>query len=328
MKIAIDAQILMKNHARRLILGAAECAGVGIVLPETAATMAKANYHRVAARYVEKVVLWNAESGVDPLDEERLGLRVQDRLDKVTAGFARWIEDEQQRNDGIFERAPRTRKNRGVARELSLSGVVDDPKDTRWGIGEDPHVIAEALEAGAHWIASDNFATLRPDVMEDWLDGVQRAGRYVHVPRPFILSGQKAVDTMLAREPGWEHDPGVRSRRRIALAHALSEPNDASTEIARRVAILGRFAADLRDCGMRVPGRDLERWQIRMYAQLERGLEHLVWDEIARLKTLQPTENVTRTRAAEDRRMQWECGAASSSPPNGMTKSGIGDIGR
>ena len=33
--------------------------------------------------------------------------------------------------------------------------------------------------------------------MEAWLDDAQREGRYTHVPRPFILSAEGAVDTLL-----------------------------------------------------------------------------------------------------------------------------------
>lgn len=231
MKIAIDARILMKNHARRMVTGAAECASVGVVLPETATTMAKLSYHRVAARYVEKVVVWSAEAAQETLSE---------------------------------------------------------------------------------------------DAMEDWLDGVQGEGRYEHVPRPFILSGQKALDTMLARVEGWSPEPEERALRRIALAHALSEPNDETTGVARRVAILGRFARDLQDCAMSVPGKNLERWQTRMYARLEDGKENRVWDEIERLKRIRPTGDVRRTREAEDRRMEWERGRgrgrrrSAANPPGGI----------
>ena len=327
MKIAIDAQIMMRNHARRMVLGAAECVGTAIILPETAAIMAKLNYHKVAARYVEKVVVWNAAANDQELDDEVLGIRIQDQLDKTTQGFADWLDNEQQRNDGMFERAPRTRKSQGVARELSLRGVVDDPTDTRWEVGEDPYMIAEALEAGAHWVASDNFRTLRPDAMEDWLNSAQSQGRYTHVPRPFILSGQEAVDTMLAQTPGWDSNPHSHGLRRIALAHALSEPNDENAQIARRVAILGRFATDLRDCGMSMPGKDLEHWQTRMYAKLEHGKEDLVWNEINHLRSLQSTEDVRRTREAEDRRLRYEAGMIPNARGHRTENASTGGIG-
>lgn len=327
LKIAIDAQIMMKNHARRMVLGAAECAGTAIIVPDTAATMAKLHYHKVAARYVEKSIVWSAVANNEPIDEEALGLRIQDRLDKTTQGFAAWLDNEQQRNDGLFERAPRTQKTQGVARELSMHGVVDDPADTRWEFGEDPYMIAEALEAGAHWIASDNFGTLRPHAMEDWLNRVQSEGRYTHVPRPFILSGQQALDTMLEQTPGWNENPRERAPQRIALAHALSEPNDARTPIAHRIAILGRFATDLRDCGMSVPGKDLERWQTRMYANLEHGKENEVWREIEQMRDLRPTKNVNRTRQAEDRRLGYEAGTIAATHQEQPQRTRPGAIG-
>ena len=328
MKIAIDAQILMRNHARRMVLGAAECAGATVVLPETAATMATLSYHRVAARYVKKVVVWDAHAAGEPLDDEVLGRRIQERMEKTTEGFAHWIEDEQRRNDGVFERAPRTKTGEALAWELSLNHVVDDPRDTRWGIGEDPYVIAEALEAGAHWIASDNFKTLHPQAMEDWLDRVQEQGRYTHVPRPFMLSGEKAVDMMLAHTPGWTREPTGRALQRVALAHALSEPNDPTTRIARRIGILGRFAQDLLDCAMSIPGGDLERWQMHMYAMLEQGHEDAAWAEIGQLKKLRPTTSVTRTRVAEDRRIRWERSPPESAAGPRTRRADTGGTGR
>ena len=116
LKVAIDAQIMMKNHARRMVLGAAECAGTAAIVPDAAATMAKLHYHRVEAIYVEKSIVWNTAANNERIDEEALGLRVQDRLEKTTRGFAAWLDNEQQRNDGLFERAPRTRKTQGAVR--------------------------------------------------------------------------------------------------------------------------------------------------------------------------------------------------------------------
>ena len=308
MKIAIGANILMKNHARRMVLGAAECAGSTVVLPETAAIMAKLNYRKVSTRYAENVVVWNARRAREPFDQQVLAPRIRDMLRQICEGFAQWLDDEQQRNDGIFERAPSTTKSQDVAHELSLNRIVDDPKDTRWEIGEDPYVIAEALEAGAHWIASDNFNTLRPHAMENWLDRVQQQGRYLHAPRPFILSAEQALDMMLARTTEWERDAHVRASWRIALAHALSEPSDPATTIARRIGILARFAKDLRDCGMSTAGNDLLQWQIDAYVKLEQGQEQAAWHAIGKLQRLRPTREVQRTREAEDRRRQWERG--------------------
>ncbi|MCY4285477.1 MAG: DUF4276 family protein [Thiotrichales bacterium] len=84
-----------------------------------------------------------------------------------------------------------------TAMEVAQAGVVNDPHDLRWEIGEDPYVLGEALEVGAHWVASDNFKTLDRDAMEAWLDDAQREGRYTQVPRPFIPSAESAVDTLL-----------------------------------------------------------------------------------------------------------------------------------
>ena len=193
-----------------------------------------------------------------------------------------------------------------VAMELDRAGVVEDPRDTRWGIGEDPYVLAEALEAGAHWIASGNFSTLKPERMERWLDRVQAQGRFTHAPRPFILDPETAVLTMLrpdvpGRQQRYNHEE-VTS----ALAHALSKPNEHAENLKRRVAILARFANDLTDCGMAALGEGVSRWCARAAARNTTGRENETWEEIDNMERTVLTAEVRRTREAEDRRIALE----------------------
>ena len=302
MRIAIDAQILMRNHARRTVFGMAEVCGVDVVLPQTVVAMAKQHYATVCAKYVRKAIEWESDLAGEVIDDEAMGLRVHDATERLGYGFAKWLDDEPKRNDGRFTVAPRTRKAQGVAMEISNEGVVDDPEDRRWGVGEDPYVIAEALEAGAHWLASDNFKTLRPDVMEIWLDKAQRRGRFTHVPRPFILSAEQALRDMQNRSMEWNGVEDELMRR--AIAYAVSRPGQTRQRTVReRIAIFQRFAKDLGECGMVTSGAELERWARKMKAAVTSGRGHEVEEQLTALDKVLPVTRVRKTRESEERRM-------------------------
>ena len=302
--MAIDAQVILRNHARRMLLGAAEVGGWDVVLPVTAALMAKQNCAKVVRGYARKKVDWELALAGQEMSDEARGLLVHERVQASSAAFARWLDQEPRRNDRLFEIGERTRRAEGVAMELDEAGVVDDPDDTRWSIGEDPYVLAEALEAGAHWIASGNFKTLRPERMEEWLDDVQAQGRFTHVPRPFILSPEKAVRTMLESIGVWQRYGSDLAL--TGLANALCEPKKDTENVKRRVAILTRFAKDLGDAGMAQVGKSLTRWCTHAAVRTNTGRTEEIWEEIRTMQRIILTSEVRRTREAEDRRIELE----------------------
>lgn len=146
--------------------------------------------------------MWSAAAQGLELDDNQQAAQAARQLESVTAGFAKWLDEEPGRNDGIIEIGQRTQDAEVTAMELSIADVVIDPSDHRWGVGEDPYVIAEALHAGAHWIASENLETIKREAMERWLDKVQTKGRFTQVPRPFVLGGDGAIMTLLAQRFG------------------------------------------------------------------------------------------------------------------------------
>ena len=303
MKIALDTQLVMRTQARRFVTGAAEVAGVAVIVPETAAFFAKLHYHKVARRYVAKRVEWTAaEQGVK-LDDETQARHATRLLETVTAGFAEWLDEEPTRNDGMIEIGRRTPEAEVTAMELSIAGVVADPTDHRWAVGEDPYVIAEALHAGAHWIASENPETIKREPMERWLDKVQAKGRFAQVPRPFVLGGDGAVTTLLAQRFG--RDPERAADQVVALAAALCEPRSSTLGLPRRVGILASFADDIRAAGLTTTGGELGRWVTRANARL-RNRATDVQEELEALRHTIPVDHVYRTRAAEDRRLKAE----------------------
>jgi len=309
MILAVDTQILLRNAARRMLFGAAEFARIDVIVPETAALFAKMHYAKVARHYVENTVIWDDEERATPWTDTERAAEIARRLKCVFDGFAQWIDDEAARNDGMFTIAPRTAQAATTAMEIADAGVVNDPGDERWEIGEDPFVLAEALEAGAHWVASDNFRTLDGDAMEQWLDDVQRRGRFPHVPRPFILSAENAVHRMVesVREslaPAETLSPREATRM---LANAVSRPHDTSHgSTERRVQILARMGKDIRRGGLKRTGRALHEWQLRKTRQIALGKAALVETEIAWMDACVGVSDVQHTRAAEDRRRQAE----------------------
>lgn len=308
MKIAVDTQTLLRNAARRMVFGGAELAGVDIVMPETAAHFAKSHYHKVSRHYIEDSVEWEDAQRDTPWSSERIGREIAERLEQASAGFGRWIDEEARRNDGVFTIAQRSPSAAATAMEIARAGAVKDPKDQRWEIGEDPFVLGEALEAGAHWIASDNLETLDCRAMEDWLDEAQHEGRFHHVPRPFILSAEETVDTMIDRARS-SIGGGLLARReeRRMLANAVSRPTEPGST-ARRIQILSKMGRDIRNAGLRRTGREIHQWQVRKMAQLNADKETLVATELARMDTTIRPERVARTRAAETRRIALERG--------------------
>ena len=194
--------------------------------------------------------------------------------------------------------------------EFARAKVVRDEKDTRWGIGEDPYMLAEALEAGAHWVASENFETIGRDEMEEWLERAQAKGRYLQVPRPFILNADQAMRKMMASAGGALGGDDVEEGRwwRRTIVNAVSIPNDPRVETARRLVIVGKMARDLDRGDMRRTAEEVRQWHRRMNREMERGRARSVADEIEAMDRAMPAERVERTRRAEDRRMVLEGG--------------------
>jgi len=303
--MALDAQLLLRNHARRMLFGAAEFGRWNLLVPTTAAVMARTHYAKVIRAYVTRQTEFEANRRNEPLSDEVLGRQIYDRLTQASAGFGTWLDTEPKRNDALFTIVERTRAAQGLAMELARARVIEDDDDTRWQIGEDPFVLAEALEAGAHWIASGNFETLNTENMERWLDRVQAKGRFTNVPRPFIIGPNAALEKMIAFEgPGARaFDDGTMLR---AIAHAVSEPSSTYTTLTHRIGILARFADRVTRSGMNEAGDSIRRWTDAAARRQLEGKETEVWQEIEQMRQIIATSDVRRTREAEDRRLALE----------------------
>ena len=223
-KLAIEANLLVRNATRRLMMGVAEIAKFRVVIPATAAEVGKQVYRKVRAGGERKRIEYEMELQGRPEEDGEATDKLTQALDNAEAGFAQWLESEPLRNDAMIEIAARNDRTRQVASALLLAEVVDDPDDRRFGTGEDPQVLAEALEAGAQWVASDNLHTISVDAMERWLDKKQVMGHYQQVPRPFILRPDQAVEALLrVADPQAMGNPWDADTMHVALCAALCE---------------------------------------------------------------------------------------------------------
>ena len=307
MKLALDTQLVLRTQARRILTGAAEVAGASVIIPETAAFFAKLHYHHVARPYVAKRIAWRAAEAGIGLDGEAEAAEATKLLNTVTTGFTRWLDEEPRRNDAMIGIGRRESAANVTAMELSIAGVVSDPSDHRWGVGEDPYVIAEALHAGAHWIATENLKTIEHGPMEQWLDKVQREGRFTHVPRPFVLSADGAVRTLLNHRFG--QSPDQMNDQVMALASAITQPRNPTLGLRRRLGILTSLSDDLRSSGLIHTAGALSRWLTKAHARLT-TCESEVQSALEALNETVPVQAVERTRASEDRRLRAEAGDA------------------
>ena len=311
-RIAIDAQLLLRYHARRMLIAAAHTAGADVIVPRTAAAVAVQHYGKVSRSHVRRRITSEFAGAGARVSKDHLGEIILERAQRAQTGFGTWLETEAARNDGAFVIAERTRRAERVAGAIYMAGVVTDEKDERREIGEDPYVIGEALDAGAHWVASENLSTISPDAMEDWLDKAQAQGRFTHVPRPFIIEPDTAINTLLERasvETGEEN-----LTRAVALAHALSEPEDEAASIGMRVALLTHCAEGFKRAGLNRAGADLGQWADEAMAHIEQGRPEQPWRDIEAMQQSLPRASVLSALEAETRRMRHEAEAGTWKP--------------
>ena len=168
--MAPDTGLMMHAEARQMITAAAEIAGATVIVAETTRSAAQLHYHRVALRRVAKCIVQHAVAeGIEP-DSEALAADGAERVSAAVAGFSHWLDTEPDRAEGLFEIAPRCRATAATANELASAGAVVEPDEPGWRLSQDPEAAAEALHAGAQWVASGSPEILRRDAAELWLD--------------------------------------------------------------------------------------------------------------------------------------------------------------
>ena len=304
----------LRFHARRMLVAAAHTAGADVIVPRTAAAMAKLHYAKVSRGHIKRASIAELTRAGETFDNERLGAIVIERAERAQSGFGAWLEAEATRNDGALVIAERTERAAHIAGELYVAGVVTDPKVTRWEIGEDPYVIGEALDAGAHWVATGNLATIKPGAMERWLDEAQAKGRFTHVPRPFILEPDAAVETLLERAGVETHEAKITPA--MALAHRLVEAEGDGTSIEAQIAVLAHCAEGLGRAGLDTIAAPLGQWTEQSITLIDQGRREDAWRDLETMRRMVPSECVSSALEAETRRRAHEAQAGTWLPPH------------
>lgn len=322
-KLAVDANILVRNATRRLITGVAEVSGYAVVVPATAGKSAKEVYRKVIAAQKAREVEYESMRQGEPAEGEEARRRLTEKLDNAEHGFAAWLESEPKVNSGMMETAESTQKTKDVASSLLLEEVVQDPKDERYGTGEDPQVLAEALEAGAQWVASDNLSTISIDAMNRWLEKQQLMGNYLEVPQPFILRPDEAVITLLRDSlPNLMGNPWTADTTQVALCAAICESTNEAQTLEMRVWNLGRFGSGTRKGGAPLTGGLTQQWVRKARFRMRRNRAAEVIGELERMREFFDTKRLERTRAAEDRRLTLE--RTGKTIPNSKQRNSAG----
>ena len=317
--LALDTQLVIRTQGRRMLTATAEATGCRIVIPTTAARMAALTYKFTVTKYLRRRMIRELATSGQETTDKAIAARLARRVEQATTGFTRWLEAESQRNDSIIEVSPSSDSTGPLAMELFASGIIRDLSDTRWEVGEDPYVVAEALTSGAHWIASENLVRVSRKEMELWLNDEQAEGRYTHVPRPFILSPDEAIDAMLEHADP-EQSPvanttttrGERIRATTLIAQAVTTPRG-NFSINERVAILDRFGEDLIGDGLIDTGKRITTETEGLLLALEHQSTAAVAHRLGTMAALVPPATVERTHEAEDRRLAFE-GTRPSAP--------------
>lgn len=166
--MGLDAQLLLRNSARRMLFGAAEFGGWNLLVPTTAAVMARTHYAGVISGYITRKIEFEADQNKEHLSDEAIGLQIHDAVAKASVGFSQWLDDEPQRNDRLFEIVERTRSAQGLAMELFRARVIDDPKDTRSGSAKTPLCSPKPLRPA---LTGSRPRISRPCDRTTWNDG-------------------------------------------------------------------------------------------------------------------------------------------------------------
>lgn len=291
--VGLDTNLFIRQAARRMLAACCERTGRSVYLPGQTLREAPRKimplYARAAARTCPRR---EGESGNARMERVLAAHRA------LCDGFARWMREEEPRNDSIYEYGEGEAEDAGAEIEelaywITQSGGIADESDA--------FIIAECMRRGTLCLTTDNRRTIQRGRLHDWLSERKEAGdpKAGTVELPLVLSADEAVRLLCG-----EGNAGFEAA--IATAYGVSR-TEGPRSADQRVGTLAWFANDLEKAGLGDTAssihRTLESWQ-GMEAQL-----------IARLDSIAP--KAPKTRGGEDRRLDLERGAGRRRPVTG-----------
>ena len=281
--VGLDTNLFIRQAARRMLAACCERTGRSVYLPKQTLREAPRKIMPLYAKAASRMCA------------RREGESESARMQRVLAahgalcdGFARWMREEEPRNDGIYEFGGAEDGDAEVeelANWVTQSGGIMDESDA--------FIVAECMRRGTLCLTTDNRRTIERGRLHDWLMERKEAGdpRAATVELPLVLSADEAVRLLCG-----EGSSG--SEAAMGTAYEVSR-TEGPRSADQRVGTLAWFANDLEKAGLGDTAssihRTLESWQ-GMEAQL-----------IARLDSIAP--KVPKTRGGEDRRLDLERGA-------------------
>ena len=291
-RYAIDTNLVLRPALRRMLCGAAEWSGAELYIPRTARWMAQRRHIVIAGRLAAQATRWEARQAGVQHERETEKLWIRRRAEALHSIFHTWIEAEPQRNDKAWSEAPETPETLAVVQALAADGVMRDGGLRE--IEEDAYCLAEGLSCGCRWIGSENLGLIAQERFGMWLEEEQRGGRYPEAERPFIVTPDQALATLL---DGTAEQP--RPWAMASLVYELTRPNDAALEASRVHWREMRRMATLAGEG------GAPRAGAAVHAALDRAEE--AKDVAGRSVMLARARGqVPRTRAAEERKVRQE----------------------
>ena len=290
--IALDTNLFVRATVRRMLCGAQELCGSHVLVPAEVARECDVPYAAVAGRRSRREAEWNARErwGRDwtPAQRTAIAREVAERTGQRAAGFKCWVLAEGRRNDSPYTVGARVPEDLPRAYRVAAEGYE---RDESWGKG-DPLLIAQAAREGAEFVATENVARVRRAALDGLVREWQREGVCPKARTPFVRTPDEALFVRIGAE-----EEEVFDRRCARLAYASCRPRSLEGWSASTiVAVVDRFWVQLEIGGMSQASeaveRERDRWRLREPA----------WVEALEADLRLPE----RTRAAEDRRMDFE----------------------
>lgn len=281
--LAVDANLMLAMDARRFLCAMQELTGGVLVVTERVFKESWEKCADVAAKPAERAVLRKAdESGRGRWDADA---QIERLTMQHTVGWRHWVEAERTNENAAWH----YRKSSGHALNLQMRLLTSSRAfkgESRFG---DSLAVAEAMETGAHAIASNNFGSILQDVFNEWLfakkhlDGDQW---FQNVQVPFILGREAAVERRVLEVGACSPGEAVC---RWALGACLPKVTEDENVIN---AVLRRFLGNMGKGGLAHAAGDAADFLNALQNDVPAG-----W-----VADLNP-QRATRTQGAEDRRL-------------------------
>ena len=312
LSLALDAQLFLRTQVRIMLIGTAELTQARIIMPETALLGGANAYRNMCFKYAETIVKHEAQRAGLKLTEDEADTITGTVWDRVDKGFREWIEREPRTNSACFQIAPGSTRTKNIAISLRRNGVALDHSDTRWETGEDPQVIAEALQAGARWVSSDNLKIVSTEMLDEWMQARQRKGEFANAHRPFVIGPDAAMREMVDGYRRRSGEPMEHAALYKAVFWTLCDTSAPHLSLAAKVTRASGRARQIKAGGLHVAGSCAETWCNELKDAINQGQPDAALQSIRKVQRWATQHDLVATISGERRRKQAEAASETA----------------